>query len=206
MWQQIVGGSLWLGAVACVRVAPTPSSVAWISSDASQYSPVARLRVDVHLTGRQLGIAIDSGVLTIPGEQTQLYLTAIVATLDSSSVAVTRTGTDRYSTERRGWKPIATSDSAFVISELHYGESASLRPLRLSVAMPDADAAQPLWLIFRISGNGVAYMAPLGADTSPRRREIPGGVRVYACGDRDIRGRFDQARGALLKRAYGVAC
>ena len=73
-----------------------------LASDSSQYSPVLRLQAD--FVGR-IVVTVDSGTLTVPGEQiqgapvlmSQLYLTTIVAALDSSTLAVTRTGASRHS-------------------------------------------------------------------------------------------------------------
>ena len=78
--------------------------------------------------------------------------------------------------------------------------------MRLTVAPPALDVSSPQWLVFRISGNGVVLTAPLVAGAAPERRDAPGGVQVYACGDRDLTGRLDAARGVSLKRAYGIAC
>ena len=62
------------------------------------------------------------------------------------------------------------------------------------------------WIIYRISGTGVELMAPLAPGAPVRRRDHPGGVRVYACGNRDVRGLLDSTRASQLRRAYGLAC
>jgi hypothetical protein len=135
----------------------------------------------------------------------RLYLTAILATLDSTELAISSSGSARRSMERRGWRPVVTSDSVLVVAEIRYGETISLAPVQFTLPRVDSSAT-PLWLIFRLTGNTVQLTAPLAPGSPPRRRDLPGGVQVYVCGSRDLLGRFDIERGAGLKRAYGVAC
>ena len=123
-----------LGLASCVRTAPEPLAREWISSDSSLYSPTAHLRVGSHVEAGAVTISIDSGRITIPGEpvadapvlMSHLYLTAILATLDSSELAVSRSGSGRRPMERRGWRPVAMSDSVLVVAEIRYGETISL--------------------------------------------------------------------------------
>jgi hypothetical protein len=175
---------------------------------------VARFRAHVDIRQDRVLIAIDSGTVHVPGEEipgapplmSGLYLSAIVAVTDSSSLAVVGdTGRRRYA-ERRAWSPLATSDSALIRQELRYGETAAMPRIRVSVPGAFANDRRTLWLIFRITGNTVALMAPLTAGGPVQRRDLPGGVRVYACGDRDLSGRVDPDRAHILKRAYGMAC
>jgi hypothetical protein len=202
-----------LGLASCVRTAPQPSAREWISSDSSLYSPTAHLRVGSHVEAGAVTVSVDSGLITIPGEpvadapvlMSHLYLTAILATLDSTELAVSRSGSGRSPMERRGWRPVVTSDSVLVVAEIHYGETISLAPVQFTLPRVDS-IATPLWLIFRLTGNTVLLTAPLVPGSSPQRRDLPGGVQVYVCGSRDLFGRFDIERGAGLKRAYGVAC
>jgi hypothetical protein len=200
--------------IACIRTAPVPVAQYWVSSDSSQYSPIARFRVHSAAVDAGFSVAIDSASIAIPGTaiadappvMSQLYLTAIIAVPDSGSLAVVRAASGRRPAERRGWRPIATSDSVLLIDQLRYGERARISDIRLLLPATAKLPEGPLWMIFRISGNTVELAAPLVAGGQPRRHDLSGGVQVYACGDRDLLGKFDAARGASLKRAYGIAC
>jgi hypothetical protein len=54
--------------VGCLHTAPVPAPSAWVTSDSSQYSPVARFRAQTRLDPAAIRIAIDSGSLSVPGE------------------------------------------------------------------------------------------------------------------------------------------
>lgn len=200
-------------AAACIRTRPEPSVSYWVTSDSSVYSPVARFRVAPSMQGDQLRIRLDSGSLSVPGDQalnapplmSKLYLTAFLAVLDSSGFAAVSTGRGQFQ-ERRGWRPIASSDSVLVVDELHYGERRPFSPLDLVIRDTAQSPAEPLWLVFRVSGNTVLISAPPAPGAPPDRRDHPGGVNVYVCGDRDVAGRLDPPRAVALKRAYGLSC
>ena len=199
--------------VGCVHTAPAPSAGSWVTSDSSQYSPVARFRVLTRLDSTAIRATIDSGSLTVPGEMVPssppimgpLYLTAILAVPDSGSMAIVTPAAGRAPAERRGWHPLANSDSVLLLTQLRYGERAPFPDLRLLV-QSERIPAGPSWIVYKISGNAVEMIAPLVAGGSFQRRDHPGAVRVYACGDRDLRGTLDSARAASLRRAYGIAC
>lgn len=203
-----------LFAAACARTAPVPAAGYWVASDSSQYTPVARFRIRVAIEPDRAVITFDEGVLAIPGEtiinppvlMSDLYLTALIAVPDSSAVAVVETTGRQRFPERRGWAPIASSDSVLLVRELHYGERAVIASRQFAIPGNFPAASRTLSLVFRITGNTVELMAPLTAGASVRRRDLPGGVHVFACGDRDLIGRADPERARLLKEAYGVAC
>jgi hypothetical protein len=198
---------------ACIHTGPRPSVSYWATSDSSLYSPVARFRVTPVLQAGQLRIRLDSGSLSVPGDEalnapplmSKLYLTAFLAILDSSGYATVSHGRGQFQ-ERRGWRPIASSDSVLVADELHYGERRPFRPEDLVIRDTAQSPTEPLWLVFRISGNTVLISAPPAPGAPPARRDHPGGVNVYVCGDRDVAGRLDAPRAAALKRAYGLSC
>ena len=198
---------------ACIRTAPEPDVSYWVTSDSSLYSPEARFRVTPRLQRGELRIRLDSGSLSVPGDQalnapplmSRLYLTAFLAVLDSSGFAAVSTGRGQFQ-ERRGWRPIASSDSVLVVDELHYGERRSVSPLDLVIRDTVQSSVEPLWLVFRVSGNTVLIDPPAAPGSAPARRDHPGGVNVYVCGDRDVTGRLDPPRAAALKRAYGLSC
>ncbi len=197
----------------CIHTAPTPAPGTWVTSDSSQYSPVARFRAKTRLDPSAIRIAIDSGSLSVPGEvipdsppiMGPLFLTAILAVPDSGSMAIVNPAAGRAPAERRGWNPLASSDSVLLLTQLHYGERASFKDLTLVIPSGSIPAG-PSWIIYRISGNAVEMIAPMAPGGSIQRRDHPGAVRVYACGDRDLRGTLDAARAASLRRAYGIAC
>lgn len=189
----------------------------WVTSDSSQYTPVARFRVRVDLQRDHLVVIVDSATVTVPGElvpaapplMSNLFLSAIVAVADSTSLAtVSRIqGNARHPVaDRRGWRPLASSDSVLLLRELRYGETASPPPTVLTIDGTFANDSRTLWLIFRIGGSTVELTPPDKAGEPIRRRDLPGGVRVYVCGDRDLLGRLDPLRARALKQAYGIAC
>ena len=91
--------------------------------------------------------------------------------------------------------------------ELKYGETAVVQAIApLIIPGSYAQDVRTLWLIFRINGNTVQLTMPLTGGGDLRRRDLPGGVRVYVCGDRDLLGRLDPSRARALKQAYGIAC
>src|SRR4051812_35996331 len=81
---------------ACINTAPRPATGYWVSSDSSAYSPSAHFRVSSRLADGNLHLRIDTGTVAIPGEaipespalMSKLYITAIVAVLDSNSMSV----------------------------------------------------------------------------------------------------------------------
>lgn len=208
----LLGGVLM--ASGCVQTAPQPITGYWVSSDSSGYSPVATFRVFAQRRGSGFELTVDSGMIAIPGPMgmtgpplmDHLYLTAILAEPDSTNFAVVREGGLHRPAERRGWRPLAFSDSTPLIGALRYGERAKVPALRLTVPVVSPLPVSPLWMVFRISGNAVQIRAPVTPGGTLRRREIPGGVDVYVCGDRDVFGRLDATRAHRLKRAYGLAC
>jgi hypothetical protein len=183
------------------------------------YSPVARFRVQSHVEGNAVTVVIDSGALSVPGEKmaiplpimNSLYVTAFLAAPDSLSRPVTdsaHTSSGRV-TDQRAWHALATSDSMLIAAELSYGEQLPIAPLRFSLPRPSASAVradQPLWIVFRITGNTVDLLPASTPGGPPEVRPRRGGVQVYACGERDVLGRFDEVRSAMLRRAYGLAC
>lgn len=199
--------------VGCMHNSPAPANGIWISSDSSQYSPDARFRAFSRIGPTGVHISIDSGSLSVPGMTTpgmppvmsQLYITAILAVPDSDSFAIVRPAARGAPAERRSWHPLASSDSVLLVKELHYGERAAFRAIELLIPSP-ALPAGPAWIIYRITGDAVMMRPPLTPGGLPQRLDRPGGVRVYACGDRDVRGSFDPSRAASLRRAYGIAC
>lgn len=196
----------------CARTAPVPQIAYWVSSDASQYSPVASLRIRSARDGSRLRIAIDTGVISVPGEYvspaplaiTDLYLTAYVATRNVGPLALALPDSLRFP-DRRGWRAVATGDSIPLAPDIRYGERRSVERLLFTVTLPSG-TEQSDWLVFRISGKvvdhrlrfdprGALQVGPLGEMT-----------RVYACSDRDLTGQVDTARSNGLRRAYGLLC
>lgn len=198
---------------ACIHTGPQPGVSYWVTSDSSLYSPAARFRVTPRVLDGQLRVRLDSGSLSVPGDEalnapplmSKLYLTAFLAVLDSSGFATVSSRRGQFE-ERRGWLPIASSDSVLVVDELHYGERRPFSALDLVIRDTAQSPTEPLWLVFRISGNTVLISAPPAPGAAPDRRDHPGGVNVYVCGDRDVAGRLDPPRATALKRAYGLSC
>ena len=74
-------------AVGCIQPRPVPAAGDWITSDSSQYSPVAHFRAHTTLAGDGIRIVVDSASLYVPGIvvpdspplMSGLFLTAILA-------------------------------------------------------------------------------------------------------------------------------
>lgn len=205
-------GILALAATKCLRTAPVPLVGYWVSSDASQYSPVVTLRVVSSRRGSSLQIEIDSGTLTVPGAfpppaplaMTNLYLTAYIAATNFGPMALALPDSLRFP-DRRGWRAVSNSDSIRLTDQLRYGERQSVGGIRLAMSLPSATDG-PLWLVFRISGKVVDHRIPFDERGALRVGGLGSTTRVYACGDRDLMGQLDTVRSNGLRRAYGLLC
>ncbi len=198
---------------ACTRTAPVPQIGYWISSDASQYSPVVAFRVLVTRDVNRLHIAIDTGTLTVPGDFaapapvaiTDLYLTAYIATHNVGPLALALLPDSLRFPDRRGWRAVTSSDSVPLAPELSFGERRSIDHLQLTLAVPPGTDPSA-WLVFRISGKVVDHRLKFEPRGALRVGQLGSTTRVYACSDRDLRGEVDTARSNGLRRAYGLLC
>ena len=171
-----------------------------------------RAYYDIH--DDALSVSIDSGSVAIPGVggpdapplMSKLYVTAIVAAVDTSSLSAVNQPRGGRAPDLRGWRPVATSDSSLLVDELHYGETRAVSNLRFRVANVPAGNRDSLWVVLRIAGNTVDIRPPATPGGPVRRADFPGGVLVYACGARSLGGNLDASRARALRRAYGIAC
>jgi hypothetical protein len=195
----------------CIRTGPKPVAWYWVASDSSQYSPAVRFRVTSAVLDSGVQVLIHGGTITLPGVLTadapplmsHLHVTALLAALEVAGT--TRVSAGR-SADFRGWRPIAMSDSVLVAEELRYGEQREVGVTRLWIPVQRSLTHEAPWLVLRITGNTVELRPPPGPGMPPIRRDLRGGVRVYACGDYTITGLLDRARVRSLREAYGVAC
>jgi hypothetical protein len=205
-----VAASALLQCAACVSLPRRGDAGSWITADSSLYTPVARLRTRTEVRGTRLVVHLLEGTLTIPGTpipgspplMSRLTLTAVLAVGDTSVESVD--GGAR--SDQRSWRQLAVSEPTPAAIELRYGETVALEPRVFEITEPGGRRGAAPFVLFRLTGNAVEMRPPEVPGGAPIRRDWPGGVLVYACGDRDIFGARMPERAAGLRRAYGIAC
>ena len=189
--------------IGCATARPARTYV--VSSEASSYSPVVHLAMTVHTTADSIVVAIDSGSILAHGiarsagaVMRDLMLEALVARKPekhgSSSALV------------EPWAALATSRPYRLVDSLVFEVSVPLSPLRLSVSRPGGVDLHDIWLVFRIRGTALTNQIQL-ADGRVIPAEVrPGGVRVYACSERNLAGTLDKDRARRLAKEYASVC
>jgi hypothetical protein len=192
-----------LALIGCATARPVRTYV--VSSEASSYSPVVHLAIAVDTTADSILVAIDSGSILAHGiaradgaVMRDLTLEAIVArkpeTKESSSQLI------------EPWAALATSRPLRLVDSLVFEVTVPLSPLRLAVSRPTGLDLHESWLVFRIRGTAVTNQIRL-ADGRVIPGEVrPGGVRVYACSNRNLAGTFNKDRARRLTKEYASVC
>ena len=104
------------------------------------------------------------------------------------------------------WAALATSPPHRLVDSLVFEQTVALSPLRLSVSRPAGVDVHDIWLVFRIRGTALTNQIQL-ADGRVIPAEVrPGGIRVYACGERNLAGTLDKDRSRRLAKAYASVC
>lgn len=188
---------------ACAHRTGKPSGYL-VSSTASDYSPVLRAQVAVEIAGDTVMVRVDSGSLVAPGEagsRREAVMRAI--TMEALLVGEPAKNHGPLPTP---WTPIAISAAQVVADSLALGVSQPLHPIRFLIARPTSLDRRRAWLVFRIRADGETTPVHLADGTLLPGRRIVGGVRVFACADRNLIGRVNKRRAARLKRDYLAAC
>ena len=104
------------------------------------------------------------------------------------------------------WAALATSPPHRLVDSLIFEQTVALSPLRLSVSRPAGVDVHDIWLVFRIRGTALTNQIQL-ADGRVIAAEVrPGGIRVYACSERNLAGTLDKDRSRRLAKAYASVC
>jgi len=199
-------GSLFLFVLTLIGCASAPPAHTYVvSSEASSYSPVVHLVITVDATPDSILVAIDSGSILAHGiarsagaVMRDLTLEAIVAHKPqehpSSSKLV------------EPWAVLATSPPYRLVDSLQFEQTVRLALLRISVVRPTGIDPHNTWLVFRIRGTAVTSQIQL-ADGRVIPSEVRvGGVRVFACSERNLAGTLDKDRARRLAKAYASVC
>lgn len=202
--RRLVAVAATLGAAtACAHRTGKPSGYL-VSSIASDYSPVLRARVAVEIAGDSVVVRVDSGSLVAPGEAGSRRR-AVMRAITMESLLVGEPAKN-HGPLPTPWTPIAISAAQLVADSLALGVSQPLHPLRFAIARPASLDRRRAWLVFRIRADGETTPVHLADGTLLAGRRIVGGVRVFACADRNLSGRVDKRRAAGLKKDYLAAC
>src|SRR5690348_2512863 len=180
-----------LALIGCATARPVRTYV--VSSEASSYSPVVRLAIAVDTTADSIFVAIDSGFILAHGitrsggaAMRDLTLEAVVA----------RKPQDHASSSKliEPWVVLAASQPLRLADSLLFEATERLTPLRLSLSRPAGLDLHESWLVFRIRGTAVTNRIQLDDGRVIPAEVRPGGVRVYACSQRNLAGTLDKDR------------
>lgn len=202
--RRLVAVAATLGATtACAHRTGKPSGYL-VSSAASDYSPVLRAQVAVEMVGDTVVVRVDSGSLVAPG-QAASGRRAVMRAITMEALLVGAPA-KHHGPLPTPWTPIAISAAQLAADSLALGVSHPLPPIRFAIARPTSLDRRRAWLVFRIRADGETTPVHLADGTLLAGRRIIGGVRVFACADRDLSGRVDKRRAARLKKDYLAAC
>ena len=175
-----------------------------VSSEASSYSPVVHLVITVDTTADSILVEIDSGSILAHGiarsagaVMRDLTIEAIVGRKPQSK--------DSPSKLVAPWEALATSRQYPLVDSLAFEVPVSLSPLRLSLSRPGVDLHYS-WLLFQIRGTALTNQIQLADGRVIPAAVHPGGVRVYACSERNLAGTLDKARAKRLASEYASVC
>ena len=189
--------------IGCATARPLRTYV--VSSEASSYSPVVHLTITVDTTADSILVAIDSGTILARGitrsggaAMRDLTIEAVVA----------RKPEDHTSSSKliEPWTALATSQPLRLLDSLVFEVTQRLSPLRLSISRPAALDPERSWLVFGIRGTAVTNRIQLDDGRVIPAEVRPGGVRVYACSERNLAGTLDKERAGRLASAYASVC
>ena len=176
-----------------------------VSSEPSYYSPVARLAITVDTTADSVLVTIDSGTIRAQGiaqspsvAMRNLTLEGIVARKPVKSAS--------SATLVEPWSALAVSEPTKLVDSLMFNATAAVRPMRLSIARPSGAALRQEWLVFRIRGDAMTDAVRLADGTVVPASMRHGGIRVFACSERNLAGTLDKARAERLATEYASVC
>jgi hypothetical protein len=176
-----------------------------VSSEASSYSPVVHLAITVDTTADSILVAIDSGSILAHG----IARSAGAVMRDLTLEAIVARKPDKQASSSKliePWAALATSRPLRLVDSLVFEATVPLSPLRLSVSRPAGVDLHESWIVFRIRGTAVTNQIRL-ADGRVIPAEVrQGGVRVYACSERNVAGTLDKDRARRLTKEYASVC
>ena len=192
-----------LSVIGCAAAQPVRRYV--VSSEASSYSPVVRLAITVDTTADSIAVAIDSGSILAHG----IARSAGAVMRDLTLEAIVAQKPQEHASSSKliePWAALATSPPHRLVDSLIFEDTVPVSPLRLSVSRPAGVDLHDIWLVFRIRGTALTNQIQM-ADGRVIPAEVrPGGVRVYACSERNLAGTVDKDRSRRLAKAYASAC
>lgn len=193
-----------------------------LSSEASDYSPTARLAVAIERPPTAAArpadgdpdttwtVRVDSGTVAAPGQYVpsapaimrDVRMSALLVRYDEARVRTGRGGLEAP------WTVVARSAEQLVADSLHYGERLPL-PAPLRFALPPApELASPAGtgVVFEITASAVSEPVRMADGTVHPGYVAPRGVRVYACSPFRVDGRVDRRRERALASRYTAVC
>ncbi len=158
-----------------------------LSSIGSLYSPAARVWIQTRVSGSEVIVSVDSGTIVVPGQQIVSARPAVTAV--SLRAVLARTS-------RPKWNAVSSSASRSVADTLRFGESRSLRPFVLQLALPAGVRPEDVWLVLVIEGNALT-----ASGTRDR-------VQTFVCSPWNLHGdsRDARRRADLMSKNYLRAC
>ena len=207
--------------VGCARAGRARDGIN-LSSEASDYSPTARLAVAIERPPTAAvrpedgdhdttwTVRVDSGTVAAPG-QFVAHAPAIMREVRMSALLV-RYDDGRVRTGRGGleapWTVVARSAEQLVADSLHYGERLPLpAPLRFALPpVPELASPAGTGVVFEITASAVGEPVRMADGTVHPGYVAPRAVRVYACSPFRVDGRVDRRRERALASRYTAVC
>ena len=198
-----------------------------LSSEASDYSPTARLAVAIErpptsaaqaADGRPADgdhdttwtVRVDSGTVAAPGQYVpsapaimrEVRMSALLVRYDDGRVRTGRGGLEAP------WTVVARSAEQLVADSLHYGERLPLPgPLRFALPpVPELASPAGTGVVFEITASAVGEPVRMADGTVHPGYVAPRAVRVYACSPFRVDGRVDRRRERALASRYTAVC
>ena len=201
MRARALAGALFLAGCATAR----PERAYIVSSEPSYYSPVVRLAIAVDTTADSILVAIDSGAIRAHGIAQSAG--AVMRRLTLEGLVVTRPQqTGAANSMLEPWTPLATSEPVALVDSLVFNVTVPVQPLLLAMRRPANVSLSQTWLVFRIRGDAVTNEIRMADGNVVPASVQPGGVRVYACSERNLAGTLDKERAQRLAREYATVC
>jgi hypothetical protein len=189
--------------IGCSTARPVRTYV--VSSEASSYSPIVHLAITVDTTADSIFVAIDSGSILAHGIARSAG--AVMRDLTLEAIVARKPEQEASSSKLiEPWTALATSRPLRLVDSLVFEVTVPLPPFRLSVSRQAGLNLHESWLVFRIRGIAVTNQIRLADGRVIPAQVRPGGVRVYACSERNLAGTLDKDRTRQLAKEYASVC
>lgn len=176
-----------------------------VSSEPSYYSPVVRLAIAVDTTADSVLVRIDSGTIRAQGMSAKANVAMRKLTLEGI-IARRPDRTSSAATIVEPWSPLTVSKPTELVDSLLFSTSMALRPMTLSIARPRDTNLRQVWLVFRIRGDAMTDEVHMADGRIVPASVRQGGIRVFACSERNLAGTLDKARAKRLATEYASVC